>query len=419
MLAEFARRTRCPAEVAAALAEVSAASILAAAPHGALKDLGARLPEDPTAAIDYLRLERYQDEAGGEAAAPGSGSNLRRAYYMMRPLLPVALRKHMQRFTLRGWRDIPFPRWPVETAVEDLEDAVWAELLRITGSERLPFIWYWPEGRRMATVLTHDVETAEGRDFCGCLMRMEAGYGQVSAFEVVPEERYEVPDVFLQSLRDGGCEVALHGLNHDGHLFDSEAQFCARAEKINRYLREWGARGFRSPVMYRRQEWLHHLDIAYDMSVPNSARLDPQRGGCCTVRPYFVGNVLELPLTTIQDYTLLVVLNDATPDIWWRQLEIIESRGGLASFIVHPDYMLRERGQTLYRKLLERLELLSGAGRAWPALPGAVNDWWRRRDCLELVEEAGGWTIRGEGAEQARVAWAVRADDGIRYEVET
>ena len=418
MLAEFVHRTRCTAEVAAALGEISASSVLTALPHAALTALGACLPEDAAAAVDFLRLERYQDQVGGSATTPGSGSIVRRAYYLARPVLPVSLRKHMQRFALRGWRDIPFPRWPVETAVEDLEDAVWAELLRITGAEKLPFIWYWPEGRRIAAVLTHDVETAAGRDFCGDLLSMEAEFDLVSSFEVVPEERYDVQDSFLQSLRDGGCEIALHGLNHDGHLFDNEAKFRVRAEKINSYLHAWGARGFRSPVMYRRQEWLHHLKIAYDMSVPNGAWLDPQRGGCCTVRPYFLGDVLELPLTTIQDYTLLAVLNDATPTIWWRQLEILAARGGLASFIVHPDYMLAERGQQLYRTLLERLAGLRDTGQAWMALPGALNDWWRRRPRLELVEEAGCWTIHGAGAEQARVAWAIRAADGIRFEVE-
>ncbi len=420
MLGEFVDRTRCSAEVAVALGEISASSVLAAAPHDALTALGVHLPKDPASAVDYLRLEQYQDQVGGTSTAPGSESIVRRAYYLARPLLPVSLRKHMQRFALRRWQDIPFPRWPVETAVEDMEDAVWEELLRITGTERLPFIWYWPEGRRMAAVLTHDVETTAGRNFCGSLMNMEAEYGMVSSFEVVPEERYDVPEAFLQTLRNGGCEIALHGLNHDGHLFDNETEFRTRAKKINYYLHEWGARGFRSPVMYRRQEWLHHLEIAYDMSVPNGALLDPQRGGCCTVRPYFLGGVLELPLTTIQDYTLLAVLNDATPNIWWRQMEILAARGGLASFIVHPDYMLVERGQRLYRELLERLARLRETGQAWVALPGDLNDWWRLRQNMDLVEEGSDcWTIHGAGAEKARVAWAVRADDGIRFEVET
>ncbi len=418
MLAEFVQSTRCSTESADALREISLASVMTSAPYAALTDLGACLPKNPDMICDYFRLEEYQNEGGGVATAPGSGSLVRRTYYLMRPLLPVAVRKYLQRIALRGWQDIPFPSWPVDTTIENLQEGIWAALMQATGTDRLPFIWYWPDGYRMAAVLTHDVETASGRDFCSDLMKMEMAFHATSSFQVVPEERYEVPEDFLQSLRDGGCEVGLHGLNHDGHLFDSEVEFRQRAKKINDYLETWDARGFRSPVLYRRQEWLHHLNIAYDMSVPNCARLDPQRGGCCTVRPYFLGDVLELPLTTVQDYTLLAVLNDATPSIWWRQMDIIASFGGLASFIIHPDYMLEQRGQTLYRQLLERLSELRDTKQAWLALPGTLNDWWRQRADMNLVKESGKWTIHGVGAQQARVAWAIRTANGIQYEVE-
>ena len=62
--------------------------------------------------------------------------------------------------------------------------------------------------------------------------------------------------------------------------------------------------------MYREQQWFDAFDFSYDMSVPNVAHLEPQRGGCCTVMPYFVGDLLELPLTTVQDYSLFHILND-------------------------------------------------------------------------------------------------------------
>jgi hypothetical protein len=38
------------------------------------------------------------------------------------------------------------------------------------------------------------------------------------------------------------------------------------------------------------------------MSSPNTAGLDPQRSGWCTVMPYGIGNILALPVTTIEDY---------------------------------------------------------------------------------------------------------------------
>ncbi|MFL4245770.1 hypothetical protein, partial [Escherichia coli] len=80
--------------------------------------------------------------------------------------------------------------------------------------------------------------------------------------------------------------------------------FLERAKEINRYAREFQCGGFRSGAMYREQQWYDAFEFSYDMSVPNVAHLEPQRGGCCTVMPYFIGKILELPLTTIQDYSL-------------------------------------------------------------------------------------------------------------------
>jgi hypothetical protein len=39
------------------------------------------------------------------------------------------------------------------------------------------------------------------------------------------------------------------------------------------------------------------------MSVPNVGHLEVQRGGC-TVMPYFIGRIVELPVTTSQDYSV-------------------------------------------------------------------------------------------------------------------
>src|SRR5260370_17199032 len=75
------------------------------------------------------------------------------------------------------------------------------------------------------------------------------------------------------------------------------------------------------------------------MSIPNVAHLDPQRGGCCTVMPYFIGNMLELPVTTTQDYTLFHVLNELSIDLWKTQIDLILKKNGLLNFIVHPDYI--------------------------------------------------------------------------------
>ncbi len=366
-------------------------------------------------AIGILREERYLNNSVTQAEQSGAKSLVRSAYYAVRPLLPVAVRKYLQRAALRGWSEIPFPKWPVDTSTEDLIDATWRILLRSTGARELPFIWFWPDSHASACIMTHDVETAAGRDFCSTMMQMEHRVGLRSAFEVVPEERYSVPSSFLQEIRDRDCEVCLHGLNHDGRLFSSEALFLGRAAKINAYAREWGAVGFRSPVMYRNLQWIHKLEFSYDMSVPNVGHLDPQRGGCATVMPYFINDLVELPLTTIQDYSLFNILQSRSLELWKRQIDIVRARHGLINFIIHPDYVNESWSTNVYAQLLDHLSSIRSKENVWLPLPRDVADWWRTRRSMRLVTVGGTWTVQGSGAERARIAYASLEGDRIAY----
>ena len=107
--------------------------------------------------------------------------------------------------------------------------------------------------------------------------------------------------------------------------------------------------------MYRNQDWYDEFEFSYDMSVPNVAHLDPMRGGCCTVMPYFVGDIVELPVTTTQDYSLFHILNDYSIDLWKQQVDLIKRRNGLMSFITHPDYLIERRARNVYESLLDYL----------------------------------------------------------------
>src|SRR5207253_10786716 len=183
-------------------------------------------------------------------------------------------------------------------------------------------------------------------------MDMDESYGFKASFQLVPEKRYEVPKHLRESMRSRGFEVNVHDLNHDGGLFLRRPEFLARAERINAHAREFGSRGFRSGAMYRRQEWYSAFQFSYDMSVPNVAHLEPQRGGCCTVMPYFVGDVVELPLTTAQDYSLFHILNDYSTTLWKEQISEIAQHHGLISVITHPDYLTGHRERAVYIDLL-------------------------------------------------------------------
>jgi hypothetical protein len=154
------------------------------------------------------------------------------------------------------------------------------------------------------------------------------------------------------------------------------------------------------------------------MSVPNVAHLDPQRGGCCTVMPYFIGNLLEIPLTDIQDYSLFHILNDYSTDIWKQQTAMILARHGLMSFIVHPDYIIEPQARATFEALLDHLAHLRDTENVWTALPREINEWWRQRAAMTVVRTQDGWQIEGAGAERARIAWAREIDGKLFYSVE-
>lgn len=378
-----------------------------------LEDNKVQLPFCLDEVIDNLRLEHYAKRTG-EGAAKRS---LRKLYYHLRPLMNLSIRRQVQRFHARNWKKRTFPHWPVDTTVENVCETILLLSMKARGLERVPFIWFWPDAAKGCLAMTHDVETPAGRNFCNRLMDVDDSFGIKSLFGIVPEERYEVSQNFLESLRSRGFEVAIQDLNHDGRLFDDKTEFQRRAKHINRYGREYGAKGFRAAVLYRNAEWCRELDFAFDMSFPNVAPMDPQPGGCCTVMPFFIGNVLELPVTTTQDYTLFHVMNERSINLWKLQTEMILKKNGLVTFIVHPDYVLDPGELTAYKHLLEYLRELKEKTGVWCALPSEINTWWRARSKMHLVKDGCSWRAEGDGAERAVVAFARNVDGKLEYEI--
>ncbi len=371
------------------------------------------LPFHVDEVIENLRCERYTAKLRNEGQF--INTLVRKAYYFARPLMGVSVRRPLQRLFLRGWDKIPFPSWPLDTSVDQIHRKLLALLLRHQNQERVPFIWFWPDGHSSCAILTHDVEEEAGRDFCARLMDLDESYGFRSSFQLVPEDRYPVSSSFRESITARGFEVNVHDLTHDGRLFVDHAEFLRRAQRINSYVREYGAEGFRSGALYRNAEWFTAFGFSYDMSFPNVAHLDPQRGGCCTVMPFFVGNILELPVTCTQDYTLFHILNDYTPRLWKRQIALVREQHGLISLIVHPDYVIERRAQDTYRALLEYLAQVREEKNVWTPLPRDVAAWWRQRSQMNLVYKDDAWKVEGPGSERARVALACITGDTVKY----
>lgn len=369
------------------------------------------LPFDPNEVIDNLRLERYAHDHNLNGSQSLAKKVLRSTYYSLRPLFPVSVRRHIQKIYLRGWDKRYFPNWPVDRTVEILLEENLKLAMQAQGVREVPFIWYWPDGQSACALMTHDVETTDGRDFCSTLMDINEAFQIKASFQVVPEKRYTVSESYLSSIRDRGFEVAVQDLNHDGHLYSNREEFLRRAALIRQYKEQFRASGFRAAVLYRNLDWMQELGFSYDMSVPNVAHLDPQSGGCCTVFPYFIGDTLELPVTTIQDYSLFNILGQYNTDLWRAQADLILEKNGLIHFIVHPDYVIADRPQKTYKDLLAYISKLRSEKNVWVTLPKEVDRWWRARSQMKLVPDGNSWHIEGPEKERASLAFA-RVENG-------
>jgi glycosyltransferase involved in cell wall biosynthesis len=251
-------------------------------------------------------------------------------------------------------------------------------------ASRKPDWWSsWPEGKKFAFVLTHDVEGKQGLGRCHDLAKMEMRLGFRSSFNFVPEGNYETPKSLREFLMAHGFEVGVHDLRHDGKLYSSREKFTKRAARINQYLAEWGAVGFRSGFMLHNLEWLRDLNILYDASTFDTDPFEPQADGVHTIFPFWVdrsdgSSYVELPYTLPQDSTLFLLLGQSTIDTWTRKLDWVAQHGGLALLNAHPDYMsldsTNRRTEYVAQVYEKFLEYAANRYRqeAWFALPRDV-----------------------------------------------
>lgn len=288
-------------------------------------------------------------------------------YYFVKPAIP-----HGFRLTMRGW---------IASRKRKRSSGVWP----INEAAALPPEWWrgWPEGKRFAFVLTHDVEGQRGLNRTESLARVEMEHGFRSSFNFVPEGQYSTPSSLREFLTGNGFEVGVHDLHHDGTLYRSKAAFSAGAVRINQHLEDWQAVGFRSAFMFHNLEWLKELNLLYDASTFDTDPFEPQPDGAGTIFPFWVeksggSGYVELPYTLAQDSTLFLVLGEKTNDIWKRKLDWVARRGGMVLVNVHPDYIAfddqasrTEFPVTLYKEFLSHVSSQYG-NEAWCALPRDV-----------------------------------------------
>jgi glycosyltransferase involved in cell wall biosynthesis len=322
-----------------------------------------------------------------------------RLYYGLKPYLPWRLRMALRRIIARWKRKAYQDVWPIKESAGS-PSAGWPG---------------WPDGKKFALVLTHDVEGSRGLAKCRQLMELEMQMGVRSSFNFIPESEYKVSRELREELQENGFEVGIQDLKHDGKLFQSREAFKQGAAQINRYVHEWGVAGFRSGFMFHNMEWVHDLDIDYSSCTFDTDPFEPQPDDVGTIFPFWVpratvngertngvygskfdlsspapssltstynqsrGGYVEIPYTLPQDSTLFLLLQERGPDIWLNKLDWIVKCGGMVLLNTHPDYMAMNGNEVLpdeypvdfYKQFLNYVRS-KYAGQYWQVLPREV-----------------------------------------------
>lgn len=293
-------------------------------------------------------------------------------FYTLKPFIPRSMQLAVRRIIAQRKRRLYSDVWPIDP-----------------NAGNPPPGWKgWPDGKKFALVIQHDVDTQKGHNNCYRLMEIEKGLGIRSLYSIVPE-RYKISRSLLDEISNQGFGIGVHGLKHDGKLFSSEQNFRESAIKINNYMKEWKSTGFTSPSMHRNLGWMHILDVEYSTSTFDTDPFGPQPEGVGTIFPLFIQReynhrgFVELPYTLPQDHLLYIILKEKNIDIWKKKLDWIAEKGGMALFNTHPDYMnfndaenrIEEYLVKYYTEFIEYIETRY-KDQYWQALPGEVAQFW-------------------------------------------
>lgn len=362
-------------------------------------------PPPPGVPRTHYLYERYR--------STGERSRALAAYYALKPLLPRGVQLAARRAYAARQARREFPAWPAEDVLVEHDRSELRAAIAASGSDRVPFVWYWPEGRSSAVIVTHDVEGPAGIERIGQVLEVERRHGIVSSWNFCGDW-YEIPESAFAEVRAAGGEVGLHGIKHDGRLFSSRETFEANLPEIARKLEEWGAVGFRSPATHRNADWMHELGCLYDSSFPDTDPFQPLSGGCCSILPFFFGDVVELPITLVQDQTLWEILRRDDLALWTDKARWIMERHGLVNLLVHPDYL---DSPARFERYEQMLAFLAEQRDAWHALPMDVARWWRDRERLAVArtgpQSAELVGPRTANSAAAVVGWARERERGL------
>ncbi len=309
----------------------------------------------------YFIIEKYLSERNLECKY----SKKQRIYYnLLRPFIPLKFRHKIQKYISSS---IKCQKYFIN---EDFINFLYLNIGMIEFPEDL-----YPERKKTAIILTHDVEGELGLKSIPQVIKVEQKYNLYSSWNIVPY-KYRMDEGILRFIVETKNEIGIHGYNHDGKLFSSYKEFHSRIPAINAAIKKYNALGFRSPMMHRNLVWQQELDILYDSSTFDYDPYQPFPGGIGYIWPFIAGKFVEMPYTLPQDHTLFYELKENSIEIWKKKINWIIKNKGMVLVLTHPDYLIENQHLKYYEQLLDYLNQISDA---WYCLPNEMAYWWKER----------------------------------------
>ncbi len=228
-----------------------------------------------------------------------------------------------------------FPVFPAEKSLEVIK-----YIIKTLLSETL-YTFNWPNCKKYCIILTHDVDTKKGFKQIGEIQKVEEEYGFKSSWNVVGK-LYPIEHSILEYLVNKGCEIGLHGYNHDNKIaYQKESEIREKIIDCMDLIKRYNIKGFRSPSYLRSPTLFNVLQdyFLYDSSVPDVDFFSPSNlCGCCSIFPYKVGNLVELPVTIPYEIPLFIGYRIAQlNDFWKPKIDWIKEAGGMILINTHSD----------------------------------------------------------------------------------
>ncbi len=244
-----------------------------------------------------------------------------------------------------------FPGWPIDLSADVLEDLRDVEPSSFVSRGRAP------------VALTHDVDSAEGlTNLVADFLPLEEAVGARSTSYVVPCA-WPLDHGLVAEMVARGHEVGVHGYDHSNLTpFASDHERRRRLDAGRSFAERYGVTGYRAPSLLRTRALLRDLGARYqyDSSIPTAGGLFPvPNNGCATARPFFVEQIVELPVTLPRDGSLRFLGHspDEIAQMWIECADLIARAGGVVVLLTHGERRFSGRAGMLdaYRRFLEHL----------------------------------------------------------------